>query len=186
MKKRILLTLISLVVSAAPLPLTAIGLCPEYALPPALDSALNNFGQQLTVAHMRLVAKNAILSECGTLFDRVDVIVDSWERLDVAQARILMVSLTYFLLQTLDSDPELKNYFSRFPLTPDDVSIQVRIQYDQCNPLTPPLGNIAYITLMEGQITYSTYNTHSGMLALLYREDYKTAGKLVYELPPPS
>ncbi len=150
-------------------------LTPICGLPAAIERVLNCFVMQLQNEKLVLVAKNSD-GECG--IDRVSLFFDLYDTVDIPAARRLIVPIVSGLLQDFNGQEKLRGYFNTFPLTYEQVVIQIRVRSKRCGFVYPVLGNITFIAAMDGTVTYGTLNSFTYEVDSLRTETYRQALQL--------
>lgn len=167
MLKRLLLLLVML-----PCLLAADVLTAPCSIPPELDYFLNCFLEAQRSKGLIPVTKNAE-GECE--IEKISLLFDYFGVLDIPSARRLIVDVVISLLQKLNTQEKLYKYFACPPLTVDNLDIRIRIRTDHCGFVYPKLGNIAYVTAIDGIISYSTLNSYTYEINNLRMEPFSKA-----------
>lgn len=148
-------------------------LMPVGGMPPALNYFLNCYASGLAFENLVLVAKDSEEGECG--LELVGLIFDYFDDLNLPEARSLIVHLMVGLIKGINGKEKLTALFNRSSITEDQVSVRIRVRPKHCGFIYPVLGNIAYISAMDGVINYGTMNSFTYEIESLRVEPYKQA-----------
>lgn len=94
----------------------------------------------------------------------------------VEETRIFFTKLLQDYAKPYNSDRKLKSLIRPFPLTANEIEIQVTFTDKFGAPLTD--GSIAQVKNSQGNIYYSTYNSQSKEFELVYQEPVATIGTI--------
>lgn len=149
------------------------------ALPNVIEYFLNCFAEEQQKTHgLVLVEKITDFDECehisklGFLFDRYQVI-------SLSEARTLVANMVSEFLQQINSNVKLKKYFSNVPFSEKNFVVRLRMRTKDCGFIYPILGNIAYVSAIDGSIIYDTINSFTYDLDTLRTESYADALKII-------
>lgn len=148
------------------------------ALPDIIDYVLNCFAEEQKTKGLVLVEKILDYDECQQI-SRLGFLFDLFRPLSMPAARQLVTSLITDLLQHVNKQEKLKNYLSHKPLTVKDVVIRLRLRNKDCGFIYPVLGNIAYVSVIDGEIIYDTINSFTYDLDTLRTESFAEALKIL-------
>lgn len=146
-------------------------------LPDAIDCILNRFGDAQKGKNLVFVSKNYEMDEEDCHIEKIDFLFDLYETVDIPRARILITSLVNSLLQTVMSSEKLKPYLACH-FNADNIIMRIRIRTKECGFIYPVLGNIAYISAMDGRIFYDTLNSYTYQMDNLSMETFQEALRL--------
>lgn len=146
------------------------------SIPIELDYVLDCFLEEQTHKELIPVIKNAE-GECG--IERVSFLFDYFGTLNISSARRLILDTTKTLLDKLNAKDKVLNPFfaACFPLTADNIVIRIRVRTNECGFIYPKLDNIAYVTLIDGFISYGTLNSFTYEIDNLRIETYASVKK---------
>lgn len=146
-------------------------------IPSEVEYFLNRFGEEQEQKNksLVLVAKN-VEGECG--IEKIGLLFDYYDTFDLSKARHLVVSIVEDLLREVNSQEKLRPFFAECSLTINDVVVRIRHQKG-CEFVFPALGNIVYITAIDGLILYGTLNSYTLEIDNLRTEPYSQALKMV-------
>lgn len=148
------------------------------SLPDQVNYFVNCFAdEQLKSNQLTLVTKNGEWGECCKL-EKIALMFDYFDTLDLMTARKMILGITTRFLQEINKQDKLKCFFENFPLSLDNISIQIRMRNEHCGFVYPVLGNIASISIDSGFITYGTMNSYTYKIDTLRRESYDQAVQL--------
>lgn len=141
-------------------------------LPDIIEYVLNCFAEQQKSKKLILVSK---IVELDSKIQKLGFLFDLYDNLTLSQARQLITGVVSSFLTTINTSEKLKTYLGNTPFTEKEVSIRVRMRSKQCGFIYPELGNIAYVSAMEGNIFYDTLNSITYDIDNLRIETYKKA-----------
>lgn len=158
-------------------------------LPDQVNYFLNSFAEkQKQASGLVLVTKNGeserdccfdfccdFYYECK--LDKIALIFDYFGEINLATARHLILNTVTSFLHEINQQEKVKPFFCKFPLSMDQISIQIRIRNESCR-FYPYLGNISMITIDDGSIIYGTINSYTNQVDVLRRETYEEAVQL--------
>jgi hypothetical protein len=144
----------------------------QKKMPDKLEYALNCFVNGLNIPNLKFVDKNAY-GDCG--IEKVDLLFDLYDDVAIPRARELILQIVNALLGEINLNEKLKCYFKSLPLKVDQLVIRIRVEPTRCGFTYPQMGNIAYISAIDGLITYSTRNSFTYELDNLHLESYSQA-----------
>jgi hypothetical protein len=115
---------------------------------------------------------------------QIGLMFDYFGEVDIAAARRLITSVVDSLVDRINKDKKMAPYFLCYPISINQISVRIRIRRDECGFYYPPLGNVAYISAIDGMIYYGTLNSYTYEIDNLRTEPYPLP-KPVAALPPP-
>ncbi|MBA3815144.1 MAG: hypothetical protein H0X29_01215 [Parachlamydiaceae bacterium] len=156
--------------------LNAENLTQRKAIPDVVQYVLNCFAEEQESKELVLVEKisgydEGQISKLGFLFDL-------YKPLTMGEARGLAIGLTNNLLEKVNNNEKLKNYLSNSPFTVNNVVMRIRLRQKDCGFIYPALGNIAYVSVIDGKIIYDTINSFTYDLDNLRTESFADAIKI--------
>lgn len=143
-------------------------------LPNVIDYVMNCFAEEQS-------AKNLVPVEKITDFDqflsirKLGFVFDYYETLNILSARALITGLAKDLVQKINSSPKLRSYLAVIPFTEKEVVLRLRLRKKNCGFVYPELGNIAYVSVIDGMIIYDTKNSFTYDLDTLRTESFAEA-----------
>jgi hypothetical protein len=150
---------------------------PPAPFPSKLNYRLNCFEIEESQKDKNLVLVSKNYLGCENCIEKISLFFDLFETPDFDAARLLITQLVSGFINNINGQEELSCYFAAFPLTSKQVDVRVRIRRTQCGFFFPPLGNIAYITAVDGEVIYHTLNSFTFHYDVLRRESFDTALK---------
>jgi hypothetical protein len=154
------------------------------ALPNVVDYVLNCFAQEQNSTGLVLVEKISDYDECQQI-SKLGFLFDFYKLMSLSDARHQIVGLVNDLLLRINSNVKLKKYLAVSPFTAKDVVIRLRLRNKDCGFLYPPLGNIAYVSAIDGVIIYDTVNSFTYDLDTLRTESFADAIKISASITTP-
>lgn len=148
------------------------------SLPDQVNYFVNCFAERQKANKLILVTKDGENDDCDCCLERVALMFDYYDTVDLNTARSLILGLVTSFLQEINKQEKLKKFFCVFPLNLDEISIQIRLRNEHCGFIYPSLGNIASISIIDGVITYGTLNSYTYEVDTLRRETYNQATQL--------
>jgi len=147
-------------------------------LPGSLVYAINCFAETQVENHLELVRVTAP-SECGCTIDELDLYFNMLDTLDEKASRQFAVTIVNDLLVELNKNEKISSLFTTFPLTLNEVMIQIQMKDLNCEYIYPRLGNIASITIEDQRIIYGTMNSYTYQIDTLRTETIVQAEQLI-------
>ena len=96
------------------------------------------------------------------------------KKVNVEEARILLITLTKELLDRINSDQQIRPYLDHYPFTEKGISLGLSFYDDQGKRVDN--GYVAHLFVAkDGNICYDTYNHEED----LYEEPYEEALRIV-------
>lgn len=146
-------------------------------LPNVIDYVLNCFADEQKAKELVMVEKISDFDESQQI-SKLGFLFDIYKPLSMPQARQLVTGLATDLLQRVNSAEKLKEYLATTPFTVNDVVIRLRMRNKDCGFIYPALGNIAYVSVIDGTIIYDTVNSFTYDLDTLRTESFAEALKI--------
>lgn len=147
------------------------------ALPNAIEYLLNCFAEEQKNKNLVLVAKISDVDACCRI-TKLGFLFDLDGMVDIPAGRSLITGVVTNFLNTINSNEKLRPYLTTSYFTEKNVVIRIRIRNKNCGFFYPYLGNIAYISAMDGAIIYDTINSYTYDLDLLRMENFVEALQL--------
>lgn len=154
--------------------LTAADALSSCNIPGPIDRFLNCFALEQEKQKLFLVTKS-VEGDCET--ERIGLLFDYYEPMDEALARGLIIQTVQSLLDAINADSKLIASMGGVPLTENDVVVRIRHRLTACYHF-PVIGNIAYVTSMDGWILYDTINSYTYDINPLRTERFSRAQAL--------
>lgn len=95
----------------------------------------------------------------------------------IEEAREIEVKAIQRFIKLINEDEKLRPYLCEFPFP--SRGIEVSISYNKQDDSFYPIGELAFISHINGIIRYKTYDPKTDQFTLLYQEPYEEASKLV-------
>lgn len=147
-------------------------------VPDVLNYVMNCFAEEQNGKNL-VMAEKMRNYDAGGKINRVGYIFDLYEPVTIDAARLLVVDLVNDLVETVNRNEKLKPYLSVSPFTEKEAIIRLRIRTRQCGFVYPVLGNIAYVSVIDGAVIYDTINSYTYDLDMLRTESFEQALKIV-------
>jgi hypothetical protein len=119
----------------------------------------------------------------GALMDDIKKIhlkYKAFERVDIAQARRLVVEKVEALLDKINADVIARPYLHNYPFSSDNLEFGILFEDKNTGHFFKPPA-IAHARVMAGKMGYSIYNEQLDMFEIIYRESYEEALKIYLE-----
>lgn len=146
------------------------------ALPDAVEYALNCFAEEQTAKNLILVSKISDVDHCCRI-QKLGFLFDLYDNVNILTARSLVTGLMASFLETIHRNEKL-TYYLADPFTEKNVVIRIRARNARCGFIYPRLGNIAFISAVDGIIIYDTINSYTYDLDTWRMESYADAIRL--------
>lgn len=148
------------------------------ALPDIIEYVLNCFAEEQKTKGLVLVEKIIDFDECRQI-SKLGFLFDFFRPLSMPASRQIITSLVNDLVLHVNKQEKLKNYLSHKPFTVNDVVVRLRLRNKDCGFIYPMLGNIAYVSVIDGEIIYDTINSFTYDLDTLRTESFADALKIL-------
>lgn len=175
--RKIILSFFIFAACAGPL-MTMANLTERNALPNVVNYVLNCYAEAQKNSNLVLVEKISDYDEYDQI-SKLGFMFDLYKPLTLPEARQLVVRLVSNLVQHINSQNKLKKYLANYPFTEKDVVIRLRLRNKDCGFIYPFIGNIAYVSALDGDIIYDTVNSFTYDLDTLRTESYSNAIKII-------
>ena len=134
----------------------------------------NTFRKQQSKKHQL-----SIYGKGGSMPDDVRslyVYLESDRKLDLPEARKLIVQVVLDFLQAINTDARLRQYARNWPF--NETNVRVGIRFSQRNKyMDPPY--IAYVFILDGTIYYEQNNPQTDRFVDFHKEPYSEAVRIV-------
>lgn len=142
-------------------------------LPNLVDYALNCFASEQKSQNLNLVNKIFDVDDWGNI-TRLGYLFDLYDTtLDIPRARNMITGIVTSFVDRISQNEKLKPYLHCF--TEKNVVVRIRLRNDQCGFIYPKLGNVAYVSAIDGIVVYDTLNSYTYDLDTLQVENYTSA-----------
>ncbi|MBA3603343.1 MAG: hypothetical protein H0W50_06825 [Parachlamydiaceae bacterium] len=110
---------------------------------------------------------------------RVTLTFNSFRKLDIPEARKLIVKLEQEFLQMLNDNRDVRPFLHDFPVQSKNFELSLIFSSLENGFVLPPY--LASVFVLNGKIYYNTYNEGRKMMKLEYSEVYEEDFKTVFE-----
>lgn len=145
-------------------------------VPNVLEYVMNCFAEEQKAKHLVMVEKFVEYDDCRQI-NRVGFLFDLYDTISMDASRVLVTGLVNDLFKSVTGNPKLKPYLVS-PFTEKEVIIRLRMRTKQCGFIYPVLGNIAYVSVIDGIVIYDTINSYTYDLDTLRTESFQEALKI--------
>ena len=134
--------------------------------------------------------RETTLCPCGTMgqmlneIQKLGLTFYSYESLDIAEGRKLLVKSVEAFLQEVNKDTRIHPYLIRYPFIPRNIEIDILVRSLDGNDVTP--GALWGMQASDGNLYYKIKNPATNGLVIAYKETYDEALQRIEEhsLPP--
>lgn len=146
------------------------------ALPDAVDYALNCFAEAQKDRKLVLAAKIVDVDSC-TRIQKLGFLFDLYDEVDIVSGRKLITGLVATFLDAITRNEKLVPYLA-CNFAEKNIVMRVRLRDARCGYVYPRLGNIAFISFVDGMVVYDTINSYTYDLDTWRMESYEDAVRL--------
>jgi hypothetical protein len=117
----------------------------------------------------------------GAMFDSIrvlDVVFTCNRYVDVVQARKIIVPCANAFLNQINTDEQIRPYLNHYPFTVEDIHLGILFNEKKTGRFVRP-PNIAFVTLVSGNIIYTSDYDPLGPLTDMHKESYEEALRIV-------
>jgi hypothetical protein len=113
----------------------------------------------------------------GSWYDNIlilDLDFIGYRHVDIPQTRLLIVTCAEEFLNQINSDEQIRPYLNHYPFTVEDIHLGILFNEKKTGRFVRP-PNIAFVTLVSGNIIYTSDYDPLGPLTDMHKESYEEA-----------
>lgn len=148
-------------------------------LPSGVEYVMNCFAEKVKAGkELVLVEKIWDFDKCGKL-NRLGYLFDYYGDVDFMSARMMVTGLVNDMLESIHTNAKVVSYLAVVPFTEKEIVIRLRMRKRECGFIYPVLGNIAYVSVIDGNVIYDTINSYTYDLDTLRTETFAEAMRII-------
>lgn len=140
-----------------------------------IEDLLSHFVEGVKVEKNVIPLSKTFSSAENGKVERIHLNFDSYSHPDLPGARSLILSIVNGLLTNINSNERIRPLFITHPFPIENVEVRIKFVSKNDDFTYPKLGNIAYVSIVDGIISYETLNSYNYQIEHLRSEDYPQA-----------